>query len=105
VKADEKARGRYLGGKIPFCFRLGESGEVAALECEQQAIDDMAALWAQGKPSRAIADAVRGQGPQDQPRGRGGRLKGRGCCAGGEGDRAVHSALGANCRSLSHPFS
>jgi putative DNA-invertase from lambdoid prophage Rac len=28
VKADQKARGRYLGGKVPFGFRGGESGEL-----------------------------------------------------------------------------
>ena len=26
--ADQKARGRYLGGKIPFGFRLGDDGEL-----------------------------------------------------------------------------
>ena len=28
VKADQKARGRYLGGIVPFGFRRGESGEL-----------------------------------------------------------------------------
>ena len=28
VKADQKARGRYLGGKVPFGFRIGESGDL-----------------------------------------------------------------------------
>ncbi len=28
VKADQKARGRYLGGKVPFGFRRGEDGEL-----------------------------------------------------------------------------
>ena len=28
VKADQKARGRYLGGKVPFGFRRGDDGEL-----------------------------------------------------------------------------
>jgi putative DNA-invertase from lambdoid prophage Rac len=35
VKADQKARGRYLGGKVPFGFRRGESGELIPYEAEQ----------------------------------------------------------------------
>jgi putative DNA-invertase from lambdoid prophage Rac len=34
VKADQKARGRYLGGKVPFGFRRGESGELVPHEAE-----------------------------------------------------------------------
>jgi hypothetical protein len=37
----------------------------------------MAALQAEGRPLRAIAEAVRGEGVQDQPRGREGRPKGK----------------------------
>ena len=61
VKADQKARGRYLGGKKPFGFRRGDDGEFVRHEGEQKAISEMAALWAQGEPLRAIADAVRGK--------------------------------------------
>jgi hypothetical protein len=38
VKADQKARGRYLGGIVPFGFRRGESGELIPHEIEQDAI-------------------------------------------------------------------
>jgi putative DNA-invertase from lambdoid prophage Rac len=62
VKADQKARGRYLGGKLPFGFRLGESGELVPHEAEQEAIREIVALRAQGKALRAIADAVRAKG-------------------------------------------
>jgi hypothetical protein len=62
AKADQKARGRYLGGKIPFGFRLGESGELVAHEGEREAIREMIALRAQGRPLRTIADAVRAKG-------------------------------------------
>jgi putative DNA-invertase from lambdoid prophage Rac len=61
-KADQKARGRYLGGIVPFGFRRGESGELVPHEGEQEAIRDMAALRAEGRPLRAIAEAVRAKG-------------------------------------------
>ena len=62
VKADQKARGRYLGGKVPFGFRRGESGELVPHEAEQEAIREMVALRAEGRPLRAIADAMRAKG-------------------------------------------
>ena len=62
VKADQKARGRYLGGKVPFGFRRGESGELVRHEAEQEAICEIAALRAQGRPLRAIATAVQAKG-------------------------------------------
>jgi putative DNA-invertase from lambdoid prophage Rac len=61
VKADQKARGRYLGGKLPFGYRRGESGESGELvphEGEQEAIREIISLRAQGKALRTIADAV-----------------------------------------------
>ena len=61
-KADQKARGRYLGGIVPFGYRRGESGELVPHEGEQEAIRDMAALRAEGRPLRAIAEAVRAKG-------------------------------------------
>ena len=61
VKADQKARGRYLGGKVPFGFRLGESRELLPHQAEQEAIREIVALRAQGKALRAIADAVRAE--------------------------------------------
>ncbi len=67
VKADQKARGRYLGGKVPFGFRRGDDGELVPHEAEQEAIREMVALRAQGKPLRAIADGGAREGPQDQP--------------------------------------
>jgi putative DNA-invertase from lambdoid prophage Rac len=62
VKADQRARGRYLGGKMPFGFRRGESGELVPHEGEQEAVREMVALRSQGKPLRAIAEAVRTKG-------------------------------------------
>jgi DNA invertase Pin-like site-specific DNA recombinase len=64
VKADQKARGRYLGGKVPFGFRRGDDGELVPLKAEQEAIQEMIALRTQGKALRAIANAVRAKGNQ-----------------------------------------
>jgi DNA invertase Pin-like site-specific DNA recombinase len=62
VKADQKARGRYLGGIVPFGYRRGEHGQLAPHKAEQAAILEMVALRAQGKALRAIAEAMRAQG-------------------------------------------
>jgi DNA invertase Pin-like site-specific DNA recombinase len=62
VKADQKARGRYLGGIVPFGYRRGEHGRLAPHEAEQEAIREMVGLRAQGKALRAIAKAMQAQG-------------------------------------------
>ena len=62
VKADQKARGRYLGGKVPFGFRRGENGDLVRHETEQEAIREMVAWRAQGKALRTIAEAVQARG-------------------------------------------
>jgi putative DNA-invertase from lambdoid prophage Rac len=62
VKADQKARGRYLGGKVPFGFRRGDDGELVPHQAEQDAIREMIALRAQGWALRAIAAALQAQG-------------------------------------------
>jgi DNA invertase Pin-like site-specific DNA recombinase len=62
VKADQKARGRYLGGIVPFGYRRGEHGELAPHKAEQAAIREMTALRAQGKALRAIAEAMQAKG-------------------------------------------
>ena len=67
VKADQKARGRYLGGILPFGFKRGDAGELVPVDAEQEAIREIVALRAQGRALRAIADVLRGEGRQDQP--------------------------------------
>jgi putative DNA-invertase from lambdoid prophage Rac len=61
VKADQKARGRYLGGKA-FGFRRGDDGELVPHEAEQEAIREMAALRAEGEALSAIATAMAAKG-------------------------------------------
>jgi len=58
VKADQKARGRYLGGKVPYGFRPGPDGALEAVPEEQQVIARARELRAEGKPLRAIRDAL-----------------------------------------------
>jgi putative DNA-invertase from lambdoid prophage Rac len=53
VKADQKARGRFLGGSVQFGYRLADGGELVPHEPEQEAIREMIALKAQGRSLRA----------------------------------------------------
>jgi putative DNA-invertase from lambdoid prophage Rac len=52
VKADQKARGRFLGGSVPFGFTLGEDGDLVPHEAQQDAIREIVALKAQGRSLR-----------------------------------------------------
>lgn len=62
VKADQKARGRYLGGKVPFGWRVSEGGELVQVPAEQAAIAAMKAARAAGQPLRTIAAAMKDRG-------------------------------------------
>ncbi len=62
AKVDQKARGRYLGRKVPFGFQRSDNGELVPHEAEQEAIRAMIALRAQGRSLRAIADVMRAKG-------------------------------------------
>lgn len=62
AKADQRARGRFLGGSRPFGFNVGADGELVPVAGEQEAIREMVALRAQGRPLRAIAAAVVAKG-------------------------------------------
>ena len=62
VKANQKARGRHLGGIVPFGYRRAEHGELAPHEAEQAAIREMVALRPQGKALRAVAQAMQPEG-------------------------------------------
>lgn len=61
VKADQKARGDYLGGKIPYGFSLVQDGSTSKLEPvpeQQEVIRIVQELRNQGKTLRAIRTAV-----------------------------------------------
>jgi putative DNA-invertase from lambdoid prophage Rac len=74
VKADQKARGRYLGGIVPFGFRRVD-GELVPHEPEQQAIQEIRRLRAEGKPLRAIAATLGEKGVKISHEGVAGVLK------------------------------
>jgi DNA invertase Pin-like site-specific DNA recombinase len=56
VKADQRRRHRYLGGILPFGWRLGEDGELVPHSPEQVMIQRMVALRRAGRSLRAIAN-------------------------------------------------
>jgi DNA invertase Pin-like site-specific DNA recombinase len=58
MKADQKSRGRYLGGVIPFGFAVGDDGALIPEPREQKAIKTMQALRSQGATLRGIAEAM-----------------------------------------------
>ena len=64
AKADQKARGRFLGGTVPFGFTRGEGDELIPHDGQQKAIREMKRLRAQGMALRPIAEAMRAKGYQ-----------------------------------------
>jgi len=77
AKADQKSRGRFLGGDVPFGFEVGADGALVPVEEQQGAIREIAALRAQGRSLRAIRDEMRGRGFQISHEGVARILKGR----------------------------
>lgn len=62
VKADQKARGRYLGGSIPFGYDLGEGGALVANPGQQSALRKARELKARDISIRAISRELRADG-------------------------------------------
>lgn len=62
VKADQRTRGRYLGGSLPFGWRLGKDGALIAAPGQQAAIRHMIEMRQAGLSLRAIASALTAQG-------------------------------------------
>ena len=54
VKKDQRKRHRYLGGKLPFGFEVGEKGKLVEIAEQQQAIRRATELKAEGRTLRAI---------------------------------------------------
>jgi len=61
VKRDQKARGRFLGGTVPFGFRR-DGGDLIPHEAEQQAIFEARVLRGRGASLRKIAAALQAKG-------------------------------------------
>jgi putative DNA-invertase from lambdoid prophage Rac len=62
VKRDQRQRGRYLGGKAPWGWCVGEAGELVPIPEQQVAIRRMRKLRDQGLALRAIADTMKAAG-------------------------------------------
>jgi putative DNA-invertase from lambdoid prophage Rac len=62
VKRDQRTRGRYLGGKVPFGYRGGADGALVPNPDQQAAIATMRTMRAAGAPLRTIADALTAEG-------------------------------------------
>lgn len=62
VKANQRRRSRYLGGAVPFGWRLIDGGGLAENPEEQRVIRRMLKMRESGASLRAIADATRRDG-------------------------------------------
>ena len=62
AKADQKRRGRFLGGKVPFGWEVKESGELVEVQKQQQTIVWMRKLADDGASLRKISEAVKAKG-------------------------------------------
>jgi DNA invertase Pin-like site-specific DNA recombinase len=60
TKADQKKRGRFLGGTAPFGWRVGEDGALVEVPERQATIQQIPALRSEGLSLRAIATRVGG---------------------------------------------
>jgi putative DNA-invertase from lambdoid prophage Rac len=62
VKADQRARRRYLGGATPFGWKVGQDGALVEHPGQQAAIVKMVGLRRAGHGLRAIAAAMKAHG-------------------------------------------
>jgi putative DNA-invertase from lambdoid prophage Rac len=62
VKADQRKRGRYLGGTVPYGSCIGVHGELVEVPEQQDAMRRMLELRAAGASLRAIAAEMQQQG-------------------------------------------
>lgn len=61
-KLAKRARGGYIGGQVPFGYRLGEDGILVPAEAERAAIERMISLRNQGRSLQAICDVLTEEG-------------------------------------------
>jgi putative DNA-invertase from lambdoid prophage Rac len=62
VKRDQKDRNMFLGGNVPFGFRIGDEGQLLEDEKQQAAIKRMRALACEGRGTREIASIITADG-------------------------------------------
>jgi len=59
VKSDQRRRRRYLGGIVPFGWKVGADGELIEVHEQQAAIRRCLEMRAEGRSLRAIASALK----------------------------------------------
>lgn len=62
VKADQRAPQRYLGGRVPFGWRVDGDGGLIEVPAEQGAIQTMVKMKLDGLALRTIAERMTAQG-------------------------------------------
>lgn len=62
TKADQKKRGRYLGGKLPFGYNISDDGALVPDQHEQRLLKLAHRLHGEGKPLRTIQSELAGRG-------------------------------------------
>jgi DNA invertase Pin-like site-specific DNA recombinase len=62
VKADQRKRQRYLGGIVPFGWRIGKDGDLIEVPDQQRAIQRIVELRRNGLSLRAISASVAADG-------------------------------------------
>ena len=62
VKADQRKRQRYLGGIVPFGWRIGEDGTLVEVLEQQRAIQRIVELRHNGLSLRAISASIAADG-------------------------------------------
>lgn len=62
VKRSQKADGQYLGGSVPFGFRLGEDGKMKPHAAEQLIIAKVVSMKSKGMSLRAISSQLLQEG-------------------------------------------
>jgi putative DNA-invertase from lambdoid prophage Rac len=62
VKRDQRQRGRYLGGKVPWGWKVGDAGDLLPEPTKRTALKQMRKLRAEGASLRAISDKMKADG-------------------------------------------
>jgi putative DNA-invertase from lambdoid prophage Rac len=62
VKRDQRQRGRYLGGKVPWGWKVGDAGDLLPEPTKRTALKQMRKMRAEGASLRAISDKMKAAG-------------------------------------------
>jgi putative DNA-invertase from lambdoid prophage Rac len=61
-KSSSRSRGRFLGGRRPFGYRIADDGSLEACEKERKALVAIRRMQKAGKSLRDIAAAIQARG-------------------------------------------